>query len=174
MRTLTFAVVVLISFTSLVAVGQDAVPTEILERTLFIKNGNITGTAFMVDYHGKVFLVTARHVAAGLPASKATIQVWQQYLWKDYQTVRTIFPSSGEVDIAVFETGETVSQPYKVTTGGSGGLTFGQQVWFLGYPLEGLGSRFKNATYPFIKRGTISAIDALGVCPSNHFSSYRL
>jgi Trypsin-like peptidase domain len=159
-RFASAAIAVLISFISLSA--QDAVPREILDRTLFIRNGNIAGTAFKVDYQGKVFLITARHVVAGLPTSKATIQVWQEYIWKDYHTLRTIFPSSAEVDIAIFETEETVSRPYDITPQGkSSGTTFGQQVWFLGYPLEGLGFRYKSATFPFIKRGTISGIDAL-------------
>ncbi len=35
----------------------------------------------------------------------------------------------------------------------------GQQVWFLGYPY-GLGSHFPNGEFPFIKRGTMSAIDS--------------
>jgi hypothetical protein len=47
--------------------AQDAVPTEMLLRTFFIKVGNVTGTAFTIDYKGykgKLYLVTARHVAA--------------------------------------------------------------------------------------------------------------
>jgi hypothetical protein len=143
-----------------VAIAQDAVPTEILQRTIFIKAGNEEGTAFAVDYLGKMYLVTARHVVTGLPESNATIQVWKEGQWKDYHTVKTIFPASGDVDIAVFETEEKVSQPYQVTTGQpTGGVTMGQQVWFLGYPW-GLGSHFSGGkTAPFIKKGTMSAID---------------
>jgi len=143
-----------------VAFSQDAVPVEILQRTIFIKAGNEAGTAFAVDFQGKMYLVTARHVVAGLPESNATIQVWQEGQWKDYHTVKTIFPFSGDVDIAVFETEEKVPQPYQVTTGQpAGGVTMGQQVWFLGYPW-GLGSHFSGGkTAPFIKRGTMSAID---------------
>src|ERR1035438_1459190 len=143
----------------LLAFAQDAVPTEILDRTILIKVGNVQGTAFSVDYLGKLYLITARHVAAGLPEVKATIQVWQSEQWKDYQTVRTLFPSSSAVDIAVFETTENVSQPFKVSST-SGAQTMGQQVWFLGYPWE-IASRFSNgARAPFIKRGTMSAVDA--------------
>jgi hypothetical protein len=38
-------------------------------------------------------------------------------------------------------------------------LSMGQQVWFLGYPW-GIGTRGVNVVAPFIKRGTMSAIDA--------------
>lgn len=41
------------------------------------------------------------------------------------------------------------------------GPTLGQQVWFLGYPFGhiGLVGRFQDQLIPFIKRGTISAIN---------------
>jgi hypothetical protein len=142
---------------------QDAVPGEILQRTLFIKVGDVTGTAFAVDYNGKVYFVTARHVVAGLPTTiKATIQVWKDERWIDYPTVRTIFPSSNEVDIAILETNEKIAKPFGITTDDSkGGPTMGQQVWFLGYPW-GIGSHWEGnqgRIVPFIKRGTMSAID---------------
>jgi S1-C subfamily serine protease len=140
--------------------GQDAVPREILDRTLLIKARNEAGTAFKIDYQGKVYLVTARHVIAGLPAIKATIQVLRSDRWEGVQTVKTLFPLSADADIAVLETDEKVSQPFQITPAGkTEGPTFGQQIWFLGYPW-GIRSRFSNGELPFIKRGTMSAIDA--------------
>jgi len=162
MRKLTVvAVAVWISLVPLVVRAQDAVPGEILSRTLYISFGNEAGTAFKVDYQGKIYLVTARHVVAGAPDINATIRIWQQDQWKDYHTVRTIHPSSPEVDIAVFETDEKVSTPYEIVSyDPKGGVTFGQQVWFLGFPFGGLGTRAQNVSFPFIKRGTMSAIDS--------------
>jgi S1-C subfamily serine protease len=146
-----------------IVLAQDAVPTEmLLQRTFFIKVGNMTGTAFTVDYQGKLYLVTARHVVAGLPERNATLQVRRANKWEDLHTVKTLFPPSSEADIAVFETDEKISQPFKVTTmGKTEGVTMGQQVWFLGYPFEGLGSPGdgKGTVIPFMKRGTMSAID---------------
>jgi len=140
--------------------AQDAVPMEILQRTIFIKAGNEAGTAFTIGYQGKLYLVTAKHVVVGLPASGATLQVWRANKWEDLKTVRTLFPPSDNVDIAVFETGEKISQAFEITPAGDAdAVTFGQQVWFLGYPW-GLGTRFSDSQIPFIKRGTMSAIDA--------------
>lgn len=105
-------------------------------------------------------MVTARHVVSGLPNENAIIQVQQDEQWKDYHTIRTIFPASVNVDIAIFETNETVKTPYFVQNGDAGGPTMGQSVWFLGYPY-GIESRFQGGkAAPFIKRGTMSAIDA--------------
>lgn len=144
--------------------AQDAVPGEmLLQRTFFIKVGKVAGTAFTIDYQGKLYLVTARHLVAGLPERNAIVQVRRADKWEDLHTVKTIFPSSSDVDIAVFETGEKASQPFNVTLmGKTDGVTMGQQVWFLGYPFEGMGSRThddKSTVIPFMKRGTMSAID---------------
>jgi len=140
--------------------AQDAVPEEILQRTVLIKVGNSVGTAFSIDYEGKLYLVTAKHVVSGLPESNATIQVRRGDRWDDVHTVKTLFPPSSNVDIVVFETNERVKQPFEVAIiGDTGGPAFGQQVWFLGYPW-GIHTRASNRELPFIKRGTMSAIDA--------------
>jgi len=149
------------------ALAQDAVPTEILQRTRFVRGPNEAGTAFFVDYKGKAYLVTARHVLAGVPQSNATIQIWDKERWVDYKTVHTLYPESDDVDIAVLETPETVPRTYDVAMGtGTAEVTLGQQVWFLGFPW-GLGSPvpsdsklFAQWRIPFIKRGTLSAIDS--------------
>jgi hypothetical protein len=69
------------------------------------------------------------------------------------------------VDIAVFETPEKTSQPYNITPANAHGITMGQ-AWFIGYPF-GLHSVLnvttqtgaKSTVLPFMKRGTMSAID---------------
>ena len=161
LRRMTLIVGLVAILTPPRAFSQDAVPPEMLSRTMFIKFGNETGTAFSIDHDGKMYLVTARHIVAGVPKRDATIQVWQERQWKDYRTVRTLLPSSEEIDIAVFETNNKVEKPYwvRVPGVGVGGPTLGQQVWFIGYPY-GLSSRVSNGDYAFVKRGTMSAIDA--------------
>jgi len=161
MRKLALITVVVFVSLSSDALAQDAVPTEILDRTIFIKAGNEAATAFAVDYQGKMYLLTARHVVGDLPTTNATIQVWQDEQWKDYRTVRTIFPADSAVDIAVFETDEKVATPYSLRPQDTTGtVTMGQQVWFLGYPF-GIASHFQNGKRaPFMKRGTMSAVDA--------------
>lgn len=157
-RLVLVLIIIAASFMPLGALAQDAVPLEILQRTLYISFGNEAGTAFKVDYQGKVYLVTARHVVAGVPRSNATVRLWQQDHWQDYRTVRTIYPSSPDVDIAIFETNERVLTPYQVVAFES--ATFGQQVWFLGFPFGGLATRSHSGGFAFIKRGTLSAIDS--------------
>jgi S1-C subfamily serine protease len=145
---------------AMTAVAQDGVPGEILGRTHMIKVGDTQGTGFGIEHKGKLYFVTARHVVAGLAASDAVIEVMKAGTWQKVHTIRTLFPSSPDVDIAVFETDEKIPVSYKILmASGADGPTLGQQVWFLGYPW-GLGSHAANGSeIPFIKRGTMSAID---------------
>jgi Trypsin-like peptidase domain len=145
----------------LMALAQDAVPSEILARTVAIQVGNERGTAFSIDHHGTIYLVTARHVVQGFPEHNGIIQIYRPNGLTNYHIVRALFPPSRDVDIAVLETDEKISKPYDIALErGDEGPTMGQQVWFLGYPFrERLHSPIANGEIPFIKRGTMSAID---------------
>jgi S1-C subfamily serine protease len=123
-------------------------------------DGRGTGTVFSIDHNGKLYLVTARHVVNGLPMRDAHIQVMKSGGWQDYHIARVLFPESNDVDIAVLETDEKLAKPYEVAVvSGTEGPTFGQQLWFIGYPW-GLHTRLANGEAPFIKRGTMSAVDS--------------
>ena len=163
MRTFsTYAAIIWLGFSS-AAFAQDAVPGEILTRTKLIRVGNGGGTAFAVDYQGKMYLVTAKHVVAELPNDKPTLQIWHSSNWENVQFVRTLFPTSSDVDIAVLETDSAVPASFSVLNEADEGEgpTLGQQVWFLGYPFGDISmtSRFQSEQIPFIKRGTLSAIN---------------
>jgi hypothetical protein len=158
-----------LSLLPVILFAQDAVPKEILQRTIYVKVPGGTATAFEYDFNGTRYLITARHVVAGLPATGATIEIWRANQWLNLRTVKTIFPSSSSVDIAVLETLEKVPVPFPITapSANESAVTFGQRVWYLGYPLNGLGFRSLSkdvtapiVTVPLIKSGTLSAIDA--------------
>lgn len=68
-------------------------------------------------------------------------------------------PSSPEVDIAIFEPNEKVA-PYNVTPAENSTPLLGQQVSFLGFPY-GIYSSFPDGRVaPFVKSGTMSAMDS--------------
>jgi Trypsin-like peptidase domain len=160
MRTF-FALLVVCLSVVMTAYTQDAVPGEMLKRTIMISNSRKYGTAFKIDDQGRVYLVTARHMVEGMPTTKATFQVWEENWWQDLPTTRTLLPKSNDVDIAVLETDEKIDQPYGITADDTGGgVTFGQQVWFLGYPFQIMTHGPNGETFPFMKRGSLSAIDS--------------
>jgi S1-C subfamily serine protease len=158
MRSIIVAVCLFFSYLS-VAVAQDAVPAEMIFRTLLINTGTKYGTAFTYDYKGRVYLVTARHLAEGVPLS--SFQVWKHNGWQKLPVNKTLYPKSKKVDIAVLGTDETISQPYSITVAdeSSVGVAVGQQVWFLGYPFQLMSRTSDGKSYPFMRRGACSAID---------------
>jgi S1-C subfamily serine protease len=153
-------VIALIIFGGSASQAQDAVPAEIMARTGFIKWGNEAGTAFTIDYQDKLYLITARHVVAGIPDTNAVLQVRDGDKWTEYKTTKTIYPESSDVDIAIFATDEKPPQHFAIEPmSGASGPTFGQQLWFIGYPY-GLGSNIQGHILPFLKRGSMSAVDS--------------
>jgi len=149
------------------ASAQDAVPVEILERTVMIRTATEQGTAFALDYEGHLYFVTARHMVTGLPKDHPSFQIRRMGQWQPETALKILFPKSDEVDIAVFKTDSVVQTPYMIQpmeNDPGKGFTMGQLVWFLGYPFfEGLGTHTtlngNPVELPFIKRATLSASD---------------
>ena len=113
------------------AYGQFELPDEIFQRTLLIRYEGHQATGFKFDQDGRVYVVTTGRFAKLLPKTAATIQLWHQEVWNDFPTLRTLFPATKDVDLAVLETSERVRAPYKVIKS-SETLTTGQRVWIMG------------------------------------------
>ena len=136
------------------AFGQDAVPGEILQRTILIKIG--TPEALLSRSNTEESIISLRRDmwSPGCPEFDAVVQVRHLGEWKSYQVKKIIFPASEDVDIAVMEREEPAPQQYSVAVAGEGeGVTLGQQICFLGYPFGDLAltSHFQNQELPFIR-----------------------
>lgn len=138
------------------------VPTSnVLYRVLRIRTATATGSAFTIEVDGKQYLITARHLLKGF-GSEGEIELWQDSRWSKLKA-RAIYPSKEVVDIAALDLGRQVTVAFPLEAS-SGGLTLGQQVYFLGYP-DGLGSSVSVAAppgfgeIPFLKSGIVSALD---------------
>lgn len=139
--------------------SQEGPPNEMLARTAEIKVGNVSGTGFLFDYGNKRYFVTAKHVVKDLK-DNGTLQVQKPDGWKDYTIGKILLPPCGDADIAVLETHEAIDKPYEVVSGeGNESVILGQAVFFIGYPF-GLHSMSDKYEFAFIKRGTMSAVDA--------------
>jgi hypothetical protein len=149
--------------------AQQELPNEIFQRALLIRSGNEQATALKLDQGGRIYLVTTRRLGSLLPLNNAVVQVWQNQAWSDLRTVRTIFPASKDVDLAILETSEQIAKPYAVVKS-SEVLTTGQQVWFIGSTpaitaqqvhtnSQSTSHSAAPTLFPFVKIGTISAIN---------------
>jgi hypothetical protein len=180
-RRLKRSLLLLVLASLIAAHAQQELPNEIFRRTLLIRSGSELATAFKFDQGGRIYLVTTRHFGKNLPLNNAVVQVWHGQ-WNDFQTVRTFFPASKDVDLALLETDERIAKPYAVVKS-SEVLTTGQQVWFMGslapIPRPKMPANMpKSPEVPFVTIGTISAInptkpDAFEIHPS-YQKSYNL
>jgi len=146
---------VLITFNCLAQ--SNGVPAGMLIRTLYIKAGSKTGTSFLIDYKGKSYLITAKHVVSDLPRKNATFQIFQLHDWKDV-TADVMQPKNDEVDIAVLDPHWNTTPSDWNPELSSAGVNIGGQVYFLGYPF-GLHGLFHAEYVPFVKHGVYSAVD---------------
>lgn len=137
---------------------SNGIPMGFLAQTFYLKNGNSTGSCFAVDYRGKKYLITARHVVEGLPAKNAKLQVYRSAEWKEF-SANIILPANKDIDIAVL-----TSEQLGIASAWNPDLTInspalGGQVYFVGYPF-GLHSLFNNGEYlPLVKVGVLSGLD---------------
>jgi hypothetical protein len=143
-------------------VAWAQVPTSnVLYRVLKIRTATATGSAFTIEVDGKQYLITARHLLNGF-GSEGEIELWTEGRWSKARA-RAVYPSKEVVDVAALDLGRTVTVTFPLEPS-SGGLTLGQQVYFLGYPY-GLGTSTSAPAppgfgeLPFLKSGIVSALD---------------
>ena len=142
--------------------ARAQVPTSnVLYRTLRIRTAASTGSAFTIEVDGKQYLITARHLLTGF-GSEGEVELWIEGRWSKTRA-RIIYPSREAVDIAALDLSRPVTITFPLEPS-SGGLTLGQQVYFLGYPY-GLGTSGSAPVppgfgeVPFLKSGIVSAMD---------------
>jgi S1-C subfamily serine protease len=154
----------LLFFVGAAALAQvPQVPTSnVLYRVLRLRNAGETGSAFTIEVDGKQYLITARHLLKGF-GGEGEIELWLDGHWSRMKA-RAIYPSKEIVDIAALDLGRPVTITFPLAAS-SGGLTLGQQAFFLGYP-HGLGSSVSVSDLPpgfgeipFLKSGIVSALD---------------
>jgi hypothetical protein len=143
------------------AVSAQVPTSNVLYRVLRLRTPTSTGSAFTIEVDGKQFLITARHLLENF-GSEGEVELWIGGRWSKSRA-RAIYPSSQAVDIAALDLGGPVTITFPLEPS-SGGLTLGQQVYFLGYP-HGLGTSRSEPVppgfgeLPFLKSGIVSATD---------------
>jgi trypsin-like peptidase len=155
---------VLLAWLCVVAsVAAAEVPTSnVIYRVLRLKTAASTGSAFTIEVEGRQYLITARHNLKGF-GDEGEIDLWIEGRWSRVRA-RAIYPAKEIVDVAALDLGRpiTITLPLEPT---SGGLTLGQQVYFLGYPYGLSTAGFVPVPpgfgeIPFLKSGIVSAIDS--------------
>lgn len=157
------ALFLLLALCLAVPLAQAQVPTSnVIYRVLRIRTPTDTGSAFTIEVDGKQYLITARHLLEGF-GSQGEVDLWMEDRWSRVR-VRAIYPADETVDIAALDPGRLLTVTFPLEPS-AGGLTLGQQVYFLGYPY-GLGTPGSSGPappgfgeIPFLKSGIVSAMD---------------
>ena len=137
------------------------ITTNVIFRVFHIKSNDSSGTAFAIDRNGSQYLVTARHVVEGI-ASGDRLDIYHEKRWKSVN-VNVVGTGMDEVDVAVLACPIQLAPPYSLEAS-TAGLTYGQPVYFLGFPF-GWGwdtapkELNRDFPMPFVKSGIFSASD---------------
>ena len=134
------------------------ITTNVIQRTFRIRYKNSTGTAFAIDRENRQYLVTAWHVVEGITSGEE-IGVSHDKNWK-MMLVDVVGIGADELDVAVLACPFRLAPPLPLAAE-SAGLTYGQMVYFLGFPFgwdSGHENINRDAPIPFVKAGIVSAL----------------
>lgn len=144
-------------FNPWMALGQDAVRTNIITRVFRIEYGAKSGSSFTIDVDDRQYLITAKHLVPGIQEGDSIRLLRRKDTWVTLE-VKLIFCDSPDVDIVALALPEQISPSFPVVPT-MDGIFLGQDVFFLGFP-------YGLATYqdgwspiPFVKKGILSMID---------------
>jgi len=132
----------------------------VLNRILFIRYGNHTGSAFTIEINEQQYIITARHIVENI-REEDNIFIYYDLGWNDLK-VKTISFDDPKFDVIVLvpDFQITPKTDIKFTMDG---LCIGQDIYFLGFPFglkTEVGELNSNFPLPFVKKGTCSAIDS--------------
>jgi hypothetical protein len=155
LATLCMIVLAITLLCLFVAPARAQLTTNVYDRVLMIRVGNSYGTGFTLDVDGRQYLVTAKHVVAGLGADDILL-IYRHDAWAPVPV--KVFRCDDPVDIAVLvaPTQLTVSLPLEA---GMKGVRYGQDMYFAGFPYQlHTSAPSVNGGYPvaFVKKAVMS------------------
>ena len=133
-----------------------AITSNVMHRTFHIRTSSGTGTAFTIDRGRRQYVITARHVVHDTqPGDEIQIAHRGRWLAAGVDVVGT---GANDEDVAVLTCPVQLSPGLPLDPSDEG-LTYGQSVYFLGFPLGldgGLEEVNRGFPMPFAKAGIIS------------------
>ena len=134
------------------------ITTNVIHRTVQIRMGNSIGTACVIDRSDRQYLVTARHVVEGI-RPRDNIEISFEQKWHPIE-IEVVGLGKGEIDVAVLA-GTIQLAPTHLLEASLAGMTYGQLVYFLGFPFgwSGGGEEINDGRpLPFVKSGIVSTL----------------
>ena len=141
-----------------VKIQFDMITNNVIQRVFRIQAGLVTGSAFALDYAGRQYCITARHLFEKTGPPNA-VRIYHDGQWKDLPVTLVGF-GANDIDIAVLAPTVQLAPTYPLEP--MTGLTIGQQVFFLGFPLGmmSVGSEInREFPIPLVKSGVFSGAE---------------
>lgn len=116
---------------------QNIIPSFVLERVLYIKYNQSTGSSFAIEKDGRTLILTAKHIFPNLQENNSiTFEVMQNKVWRSVTGIAH-FHSNPNLDAMVIDLGYSFFQDkrYEDYLTGNGHIIFGDDCYFFGYPL---------------------------------------
>jgi S1-C subfamily serine protease len=133
------------------------ITANVIQRVFHLKFGHGTGTCFAIDFDGRQYLVTAKHVIASL-IDNDPIEIYFNGNWE--KIVVRLIGHHPTADISVFCL-DILLANLKLEPS-SNGIIYGQDTFFLGFPYrlmdENSSQINRNFPIPLVKKATLSCI----------------
>lgn len=140
--------------------GIEMITSNVISRTFQLKYVDSMATGVVIDVDKRSYLVTARHFANTING-KVEILIRHEGDWKTL-TTDLVGHAQGEIDISVLAPEIVLCPPTVPLPADMGGIVYGQDAYFLGYPygLYGdVGDLNRNFPLPFVKKAIVSCIE---------------
>lgn len=139
--------------------GINIVSRNVLERIFCIRVGDSMGTAFVVDYADKNYLVTAKHLfqTSGYQ-NKMNINIQYENIWKPI-SAEIYYHETKDIDVAVIKTDFFKDRHFCGVKYESKEVLISQEVFLLGFPYGLSTNQFsinKGYPIPIVKKGIFS------------------
>lgn len=132
------------------------ITNNVYSRVFHIKYNNAIATCFSIDFEGKQYLITAKHVIVSME-TEDFIELYFDGKWNKLKA--KLVGHSSNSDVSVFVIDMIIEGlPIEATMGE---IVLGQEIYFLGFPygiFSEIGELNRNFPLPFIKKGILSAV----------------
>jgi len=134
------------------------ITTNVLQRVFHVKYKTNVGTAFTIEHENNQYLLSAKHVFPDLKSSDE-IEIVHENKWKKIK-IQVVGVAPNQIDIIVLALPLQISPTYSLPTT-LGGVSLGQNVYFLGFPFGlscEVGKLNRDFPLPLVKKGCLSAL----------------
>ena len=131
---------------------------NVIQRIFHLRIGETTGTVLALDHGGRQYLVTASHLLEGMN-NLDDVRFFHDGQWKVVPC--EMVGNAPDADTAVLAPGLQLA-PSLLLEPTMGDIAYGQQVFFLGFPLGMMGSgdqMNRDFPFPLVKSGVLSGIE---------------